>query len=61
MIKAVLERGLQAELMQHLGYEKGDPAERGSPDLRNRTTPKTVATTLQMWGSGCRWIPELPY
>ncbi len=25
MIKAVLERGLQAELAGHLGYEKGDP------------------------------------
>lgn len=26
LIKAVLERGLQAELTGHLGYEKGDPA-----------------------------------
>src|SRR5512134_3903937 len=25
MIKAVVERGLQAELADHLGYEKGDP------------------------------------
>ncbi|MGH3849504.1 MAG: IS256 family transposase, partial [Pseudonocardiaceae bacterium] len=31
LIKAVLERGLQAELTGHLGYEKGDPAGRGSP------------------------------
>ena len=29
MIKAVLERGLAAELASHLGYEKGDPAGRG--------------------------------
>ena len=29
MIKAVLERGLQAELSDHLGYEKGDPAGAG--------------------------------
>ena len=28
MIKAVLERGLQTELSEHLGYEKGDPAGR---------------------------------
>ena len=26
MIKAVLERGMQAELSDHLGYEKGDRA-----------------------------------
>ena len=25
LIKAALERGLQAELMEHLGYEKGRP------------------------------------
>ena len=30
MIKAVLERGLAAELTGHLGYERGDPAGRGS-------------------------------
>src|SRR6185295_8257838 len=35
MIKAVLERGLQTELTEHLGYEKGDPAGRGSPNSRN--------------------------
>jgi putative transposase len=46
MIKAVLERGLQAELTGHLGYEKGDPAGRGSPNSRNGTTPKTVATEV---------------
>ena len=44
MIKAVLERGLAAELTDHLGYEKGDRAGRGSPNSRNGSTPKTVAT-----------------
>jgi putative transposase len=44
LIKAVLERGLQAELADHLGYVKGDPAGRGGPNSRNGTTPKTVAT-----------------
>ena len=43
MVKAVLERGLQAELTEHLGYEKGDPAGRGSPNSRNGSTPKTLA------------------
>lgn len=46
MIKAVLERGLQAELTGHLGYEKGDPAGRGSPNSRNGSTPKTLATEV---------------
>ena len=42
MVKAVLERGLAAELTGHLGYEKGDPAGRGSPNSRNGSTPKTL-------------------
>ena len=46
MIKAVLERGMQAELTDHLGYEEGDPAGRGSGNSRNDTTPKTVATEV---------------
>jgi putative transposase len=46
LVKAVLERGLQAELTEHLGYEKGDPAGRGSPNSRNGTTGKTVLTEI---------------
>lgn len=46
MIKAVLERGLAAELTGHLGYEVGDPAGRGSPNSRNGSTPKTVQTEV---------------
>jgi len=46
MIKAVLERGLAAELTEHVGYERGDPAGRGSPNSRNGTTPKTLATEV---------------
>ncbi|GAA5005508.1 IS256 family transposase [Actinopolymorpha pittospori] len=46
LVKAVLERGLQAELSDHLGYAKGDPAGRGSPNSRNGTTPKTVETQV---------------
>ena len=46
LIKAVLERGLATEQTEHLGYEKGDPAGRGSPNSRNGTTPKTVATEV---------------
>src|SRR5688500_2554790 len=46
LVKAVLERGLQTELTEHLGYEKGDPAGRGSPNSRNGTTPKTLSTEV---------------
>jgi putative transposase len=46
MIKAVLERGLQAEQADHLGYEKGDPAGRGSANSRNGATPKTLSTEV---------------
>jgi len=46
LIKAVLERGMDAELSDHLGYAKGDPAGRGSGNSRNGTTPKTVGTEV---------------
>jgi putative transposase len=46
MIKAVLERGLATELTGHLGYEKGDPAGRGSPNSRNGSSPKTLASEV---------------
>jgi putative transposase len=46
MVKAVLERGLSAELTSHLGYDKGDPAGRGTPNSRNGTSAKTLATEI---------------
>lgn len=46
LIKAALERGLQAELTGHLGYEKGDPAARFFPNSRNGASGKTVATEV---------------
>ena len=42
--KALIERALGAELSSHLGYEKGDPAGRGSGNSRNGTSAKTVLT-----------------
>ena len=62
MIKAVLERGLGAELTSHLGYRKGDPAGRVLPNSRNGTTPKTVhsevgSIPLDIPGSSyLRWV-----
>jgi putative transposase len=42
--KALIERALGAELTEHLGYEKGDPAGRGSGNSRNGTSSKTLLT-----------------
>jgi hypothetical protein len=35
----VLETALETELADHLGYDKGDPAGRGSPNVRRRAQP----------------------
>ena len=50
LVKAVLERGLAAELTDHLGYERGDPVGRGSPNSRNGSTPKTVQSEIGPMG-----------
>src|SRR5215475_10263496 len=44
--KAVLERALAEEMTGHLGYDKHDPAGRGSGNNRNGTTGKTVLTDV---------------
>jgi putative transposase len=46
MVKEVLEAGLDAELTEHLGYAKHDPAGRNSGNSRNGATPKTVFTEI---------------
>lgn len=43
--KAVLERALDVEIADHLGYEHGDPAGNGSGNSRNGHGRKTVLTT----------------
>jgi putative transposase len=42
MVRAVLERGLQAEMAGHLGYEKGERSSVSPGNARNGTMPKTV-------------------
>jgi putative transposase len=42
LTKAVLERALNAELSEHVGYEKHDPAGYNSGNSRNGTTKKTL-------------------
>ena len=46
MLKAALERGLEAELTEHVGYERGDAEASLYPNSRNGTTPKTVSTEI---------------
>jgi putative transposase len=46
MIRAALEQGLAVELGEHVGYERGDGAGRGSGNSRNGTTSKPVAFTV---------------
>ena len=44
--KAVLERALDEELTDHLGYERHDPAGYGSGNSRNGTSGKQVHTDV---------------
>lgn len=44
LTKRIMEAALDAERTNHLGYERGDPAGRGSGNSRNGTTPKRVMT-----------------
>lgn len=46
LVKAALERGLQAELTGHLGYEKGAEEASLFANSRNGSTAKTVATSV---------------
>jgi putative transposase len=40
----LVERALQTEMTEHLGYEKHDPKGRGVPNSRNGTSAKTLKT-----------------
>lgn len=46
MLKAVLERGLDVELTEHVGYDRGDPDAPHFANSRNGTTSKTIATEV---------------
>src|SRR3954471_7717031 len=46
LVRRVLEAGLQAELTDHLGYEKHDRAGQGSGNSRNGSTPKRLGTEV---------------
>ena len=44
LTKAVVERMMEAELTEQLGYEKSDPAEKETTNRRNGKTAKTLRT-----------------
>jgi transposase-like protein len=46
LTKRVLEAGLEAEITDHLGYDKHDPAGRDGGNSRNGTRTKTVITDV---------------
>lgn len=46
MLKASLERGLDAELSDHVGYDRGDPDASQFPNSRNGGYPKTLASEI---------------
>jgi putative transposase len=46
LTKSVLETALDAEMAEHLGYEKHDPAGHNSGNSRNGTRAKTVLTEI---------------
>ena len=46
LTKNVLETALEAEMSEHLGYDKHDPVGRGSGNSRNGTRSKTVLTEI---------------
>src|SRR6478736_4364663 len=46
LTKTVLETALEAEITEHLGYDKHDPMGRNGGNSRNGTRPKTVLTEI---------------
>ena len=46
LVRQVLQTGLEVEMTDHLGYERHDPAGRGSGNSRNGHYPKTVKTEI---------------
>ena len=46
LTKTVLETALEAEMSEHLGYERHDPVGRDGANSRNGTRTKTVLTEI---------------
>ena len=46
LMRSVLQRGLEVEMTEHLGYERHAVEGRGSGNSRNGSYPKTVTTEI---------------
>lgn len=46
LVRQVLQKGLEVEMTDHLGYERNAVEGRGSGNSRNGTTPKRVTTEI---------------
>jgi putative transposase len=44
LTKRLVERAMEVELTEHLGYERGEAPPRGTGNTRNGSTPKTLQT-----------------
>ena len=64
LIKAALERGLQAELTDHLGYERGDPEasvfanSRNGSHARRRSRPRSATSSWRSRVTGTARSPR---
>jgi hypothetical protein len=56
LARRLLESALDGEITDHLGYDKHDPAGRGSGNSRNGTRSKTVLTEVGRCRSPCPGI-----
>ena len=60
LVKLVLEGTLEAEMSDHLGYEKGDKAGAGSGNSRNGTSRKRILTDVGAVGLDIRATGRAP-
>jgi len=59
LTKAVLERALEAEMTEHLGYEKHDPAGQHQGNRVTKTPKKLCRRTSASWNWKRRAIGNL--
>jgi Transposase, Mutator family len=57
LTKAVLERALEAEMTEHLGYEKHDPAGQHPGDAMADGPPDGIPVLQQRTGSSAFYCP----
>ena len=48
LIRRVLEVGLEVEMAEHLGFERGDPAGAGAANIRNGHTENATAISCRL-------------